>query len=273
MKRKAVILGHGFIGQRIREELKYPISNIRIHNFSDIDTILKKYKPQVLINCIGHTGKSNVDDCEKALDKTLTTNTFIPTLLAEATRRHNIKLVHISSGCIYHYDYGKQSPVTETRPPDYYDLYYSRTKIYAERILSDLSKNQDILIVRIRIPLDNRPHPRNILTKLIKYKTIIDIPNSITYIPDFLKILQSLIKRNAKGIYNIALKGSLRYVELLDVYRKYRPHFQYKIIRLKDLKLIRTNLILSTKKLEKTKIKIRKPKDILEECVREYLNY
>ncbi len=212
-----------------------------------------------------------MDDCEFALDKTITANTFVPTLLAEGAIRNNIKFVHISSGCIYHYDYSKPKPIGENKVPDFVELYYSRTKIYTERILEILSKKYNILIARIRIPLDDRPHSKNVLTKLIQFKKIVDVPNSVTYIPDFITILKHLLKIDARGIYNIVNRGSLKYPDLLKVYQKYVPDFQYKVIDYKKLNLVRTNLVLSTRKLESTGLRLRTTKEILEECVKNYL--
>jgi dTDP-4-dehydrorhamnose reductase len=273
MKHRILILGKGFIGDRLQEELSCGVSTRRISAFSDIFSQIQRYRPEILINCIGHTGAGNVDGCELALDKTLQANTYIPILLAEAAYRHKIKLVHLSSGCIFHYDYARQRPITENPIPDYYDLYYSRSKIYAENVLRGLARRCNILILRIRIPLDVRPHPKNLLTKLISYKTVIDVPNSVTYIPDFIRALRHLIKIDARGIYNVVAKGPLRYPALLDVYRNYVPGFQYKVISLKQLKLARTNLILSTRKLERTGFKVRPINEILRECVQEYVKY
>jgi len=269
---KILILGKGFIGQILQEAFNCDVSERKIYSFKDAEEEIKKYNPKIIINCIGHTGR-NVDNCEKDLDKTLIANTFIPIILAEIALRNNIKLVHISSGCIYHYDYSRSVPINENKVPDFFELFYSRTKIYSDQALEVLTKKYPILIVRIRIPLDNRPHPRNILTKLINYKKVIDIPNSVTYIPDFIKALKHLIEINAKGIYNVVNKGALRYPELLDVYKKYVPDFEYTIIDYKELNLVRTNLILSTKKLEKTGFKIRDIKEVLEECVKTYIKY
>jgi hypothetical protein len=75
------------------------------------------------------------------------------------------------------------------------------------------------------------------------------------------------------GIYNVVNKGALRYSELLDVYKKYVPRFEYEIIDYRKLKLIRTNLVLSTEKLERSGFKIRNIKEVLEECVQGYLKY
>jgi 3,5-epimerase/4-reductase len=272
MTNKILILGRGFIGNRLQEELGCRLSDRKIHSYQDAEEEIKRFRPEVIINCIGHIGM-NVDDCEKDLDKSLTANTFVPVILAEAALRQNVRLVHISSGCIYHYDYSKDSPIDENKIPDFFELFYSRTKIYAERALSVLSKKYPILIVRLRVPLDKRPHPRNLLTKLINYKKVIDIPNSVTYIPDFINALSHLIKIDTRGIYNIVNRGGLRYQELMEIYKRYAPGFKYELIELKKLNRVRTNLILSTDKLEQSGFKVRSIQEVLEECVREYVNH
>jgi dTDP-4-dehydrorhamnose reductase len=225
----------------------------------------------VVINCIGFIG-SNVDECEQDKDKTLMSNAFIPLILAEVALRHKIRLVHVSTGCMYHFDYSKDKSIDEDKIPDYFNLFYSRSKIYSDQSLKILSNEFPILIVRPRIPLDNRPSPKNILNKLISYKNnIIDIPNSVTYMPDFVKAVKYLINVEAKGIFNVVNKGGLRYPELLDVYKKYVPDFKYSVIDFKGLKIDRTNIILSTQKLEKSGFKVRDIHEVLEECVKEYL--
>ena len=272
MKDKILILGRGYLGNRLQEELDCEISNRKIYSFEDAEEECKRYNPDIIINCIGFVG-DNVDECEKNINNTLIANTFIPIILAEVCLRNNIRLIHIGSGCIYHYEYSKDPPIAEDKTPDFFELFYSRTKIYSDQALAVLSKKYPILITRIRVPLDNRPHPRNLLTKLIKYKRIIDIPNSITYIPDFINALKHLIKINAKGIYNVVNKNSLKYPELTEVYKKYNPDFKYEVIDFKKLNAVRTNLILSTEKLEKSGFKVRDIHEVLEECVKEYIKY
>ncbi|MCU0652628.1 MAG: hypothetical protein MUC39_06800 [Candidatus Omnitrophica bacterium] len=181
--------------------------------------------------------------------------------------------MHISSGCIYKFDYSKDSPIKEEKIPDFFGLYYSRSKIYAERPLDVLSKKYNILIVRIRIPLDGRPHPRNILTKLIKYKKVIDTSNSVTYLPDFIRALKHLIRIDAQGIYNLVNKGGLQYPDLLEVYKKYVPDFKYTVIKYRALNLVRSNLIMSTSKLKRSGFKVRNIKEVFDECVKNYLKY
>ncbi|MFA5199475.1 MAG: sugar nucleotide-binding protein [Candidatus Omnitrophota bacterium] len=271
MNRKILILGKGFIGERLQRELDCRIDSSIINSFADAEGLIKKYNPKIIINCIGITGKNNVDDCELDKNQTLLANSFIPVILAEAALRNNIKLVHISSGCIFNFDYKKDKPIEEGSQNYFFKLFYSRSKIYAEKALETLARDYNILIARIRIPLLNAKHPKNVLDKLIKYKKVIDMPNSVTYIPDFIKAIKHLIKIDARGIFNIVNKGALRYPLLMKIYQKYTPEFKYTVIGLSKLGLVRTNLLLSTKKLEKSGFKVRNINSVLEECVKEYL--
>lgn len=268
-----LVLGKGFIGTRIADALGCQSSGLKLRSFSDVERVIALHRPKVLINCIGYTGENNVDDCELDKDKTLFANACLPLLLQEAALRFGIKLVHLSSGCIYHYDYKKDRPITEGRRPDFLDLYYSRSKIYAELALGPFLKTQPTLIVRLRIPLDDRPHPRNILTKLIGYRRVIDLPNSVSYLPDFIEALKHLIRIDGRGIFNVTNAGALRYPELLDVYKRFVTRFEYRIVPFKTLGLVRTNLILSTRKLKMSGFKVRHIREVLEQCVRNYLAY
>ena len=80
-----------------------------------------------------------------------------------------------------------------------------------------------------------------------------------------------MIKIDACGIYNAVNKGGLRYPKLMKIYQKYVPGFRYTVIDLGKLGLVRTNLLLSIAKLEKSGFKARSINSILEECVKEYL--
>jgi len=271
INKKVLILGKGFIGERLQKELNCQITGAFIKSYQDAQGIVKQYQPKVIINCIGMTGKNNVDDCELDIDGVLLGNSFIPVILAEVALRNNIKLVHISSGCIFNYDYKKNKPIREDSEDYFFKLFYSRSKIYAEKPLEVLARDYNILIARIRIPLLNAKHPKNVLDKLLKYKKVIDIPNSVTYIPDFVKAIKHLIKIDARGVYNLVNKGGLRYPDLMKIYQKYVPVFKLQTITLNKLGLVRTNLLLSTSKLEKSGFKVRNINSVLDECVKEYL--
>lgn len=265
-----IILGDGYIAYKIKSYFNFPIVKNRINFYEDVECVIEEFKPECIINCIGFTGYQNVDDCENDINKTLQSNVMVPLLLAEACMKYKIKLIHISSGCIYNYDHDMMAPLSETAFPTFFDLAYSRSKFYAEEALCPLTIEKDILITRIRIPLDNESSPRNVLTKLLYFKEIIDIPNSVTYLPDFMKALDHLMVIDARGVYNTVNDGGLRYPELLDFYNKYveNPH-EYKVIY--TLPMPRSNLLLSTKKLSDSGFNVRHIKDVFKECVTTYI--
>jgi len=265
-----LVFGKGWMGNRIADYLGCVLSERKITTYEDVQAEIDRFKPKALINCVGHFGR-NVDSCEDDKTRTLMAHTFIPLLIAEGAVRNALKLVHLSSGCIYQYDYNVNKPLTEDTTPDFHDLYYSRTKIYTETALASLGASTNVLQVRLRMPLDYIPHRRNLLDKLLSFPSVIDLPNSVTYVPDFLEALKHLMKIDAEGIYNVVNFGGLRFRELLEEYRKYNPNHSYAITDQAGTKLVRTNMILSTDKLEETGFAVRDIHDVLPECVEKYV--
>lgn len=265
---KIAILGNGWIGNKLKEHLGGEIIS-SVTTLVGLENTILEMKPEVLINTVGHTGGNNVDACELNRDKTLVSNSLIPLIAAEVAVRNKVKFVHISSGCIYD---GCPTALTEEDPPNFFDLFYSRTKIYAEGALKPMINKYGFLILRPRIPLDNKPHLRNILTKLIGYRKVIDVPNSVTYIPDLLCAVEALLKEDAWGIFNVVNDGTLKYPDLMEAYRVYRPEFQYEITTLEELGIKRTNVILDSSKLGKYWT-ARNINWLLDDCVREYTSF
>ena len=74
MDKKILILGKGFIGERLQKAFNCRIDETFISSFSGAQNLIKKYKPRVIINCIGVTGRNNVDDCELDIDGVLLAN-------------------------------------------------------------------------------------------------------------------------------------------------------------------------------------------------------
>ena len=70
-RNEILIFGKGYLGSRLAEEWKCNITDKRINSLQDAQEEIEKYKPGIIINCIGHTGINNVDDCEINKDKTL----------------------------------------------------------------------------------------------------------------------------------------------------------------------------------------------------------
>jgi|LSQX01.2.fsa_nt_gb dTDP-4-dehydrorhamnose reductase len=94
-------------------------------NFLRIVEVLKTIKPQVVINCIGIVKQSSVAD--NAL-LNISINALLPHHLAQTCRERGIRLIHISTDCVFA---GTKGYYTEDEAADATDL-YGRTKLLGE---------------------------------------------------------------------------------------------------------------------------------------------
>lgn len=206
--------------------------------------ILETTRPGFAINAAGYTGKPNVDACESAREETLQGNVELPRLLAETFAAHGLPWAHVSSGCIYNgakfSAHGKTEIVndltsvrkqlaaapesfagfTETDEPNFsFDSppcsFYSGSKAQAEQ---ELRTFEQIYVMRLRIPFDERDNPRNFLSKLQRYPKIYDNTNSLSHRMDFANATLDLWRKRAPfGVYNATNPG---FVTTRDVVRK-----------------------------------------------------
>ena len=269
---KYLIFGNGYLGNKFNEFLEEStLSEARINSVEDVKTEIQKHNPEFIINCAGKTGKPNVDWCEENKIETLEGNILVPTYMAIACKQLNKKMVNIGSGCIY-YGIQEGQSFTEEDVPNFEGSYYSRTKLISEKILSDFN----VLMIRLRMPIDGHPGPRNLLTKLLGYKQIVNIPNSITVIPDLLSITKQLMDKNQTGIFNVVNKNPITHGDLLKIYEEIsNKKLNYELIDPNSLDQItlagRSNCVLSTEKLEKLGIIVPETKEALKKCITQYV--
>jgi dTDP-4-dehydrorhamnose reductase len=257
--KKILVLGHkSFIAQHL------PYDTIKERIFLDDEYVyglLDKYKPDVLINCIGWCGIKNIDDCENNKIKTYETNTLIPGLLASACEKLDIRFLHFGSGCVY----SGKSPNTL----QYYQTtsnnkdagwketdaaspvsYYSKTKYAADLMIGDL---KNVSILRLRMPVGPLNHPRNLLNKLIGYKDIVEELNSVSFTDDIPIAIEHILKNDLVGIYHLTSRTPIKHSMLLDEIKKYMPEFSYNKITTEELDKLtvarRSNCVLDNTKL------------------------
>lgn len=246
-----LVLGGGFLGKRIAEEFDAEILTERIKNANDLSEAISRNVmewPDVIVNCIGKTGRPNVDWCEKNKAETYVSNVHVPYLLAEFCKRHDIKLVHISSGCVYQGD-NQKNGWGEEDEPNFTGSFYSFTKAAAEKILSEYA---NVLTLRIRMPIDSTPNDRELIGKLLKYDKVINTPNSVTVVQDLLDALRALLANDSVGIFNVVNPEPVTHKQILDIYEEVSGKKLNKTyIEAKDLvtDAPRSNCILNTNKL------------------------
>ncbi|MBM3230096.1 sugar nucleotide-binding protein [Candidatus Pacearchaeota archaeon] len=215
---RPLILGKGYVSSFFKAKLPQAIHHQeKIRSLQDAQELCSSFQPTHIINCAGITGKPNVDWCESHASETYFGNVILPLFLASVTTKQGIHLTHVGSGCIYEGNNNGQG-FSEEDAPNFSGSLYSRSKAVAERVLQDFP----VLQVRLRMPLDSVPHPRNLLTKLLNYaeqgNPIVSALNSISYLPDFTHATLALMDRGKTGIYNIVNPGAITHEELLNAY-------------------------------------------------------
>jgi len=269
-----LVLGKGFISDHLPYK-KYD-KHIPVDELTIEEKIIDKYRPDIIINCIGRTGSPNVDWCENNKIETVESNISIPLLLASVTEKYGIKLIHLGSGCIY---YGRSPHATNQLMPNengtYIDeftnkklsptwiepgwketdfanpvSFYSKTKYACDLALAPMDH---VTILRLRMPISPMNSSRNLLSKLIQYSKVLEEPNSVTFTEDLVNAIDWVIKNNKTGIYHVTSPQPLTHSMLLDEYKKYVPNHQYEKISKKELnKMVvatRSNCILDSSKI------------------------
>jgi len=266
-----LIFGNGFVAGKFKHALDNAIiSTADITDRQAVTAEIQKIKPDVVINCAGKTGKPNVDWCEDHKAETFNSNTIGPLILAHACSQLNTYMVHIGSGCIYTGD-NKGKGFTEEDAPNFFGSFYSRTKIWSEQALTAFP----VLQLRLRMPVDNIPGPRNLITKIIRYPKIISIPNSVSILDDFINAAKKLIEKKRTGIYNVTNPGAITNAEILELYKEIvEPKHTYEIISIEELskltKAQRSNCVLNTRKLESEGIKLPPIKEAIKKTLLKY---
>ncbi|KAJ6238889.1 trifunctional udp-glucose 4 [Anaeramoeba flamelloides] len=219
----------GYIGKRIvsvleKEGATYYCAKSRLENRNDIIQELEEYQPTNVINAAGVVGKPNVDWCEDHKQEVQFINVTCTLSLAHLCHTRGIHLTQLGTGCIYEYD-GDHQPrsgkcFTELDKPNFDGSFYSKTKAIAEELLKTYLDNT--LVLRIRMPITSDPEDkRSLVSKLINYEKVIDIPNSMTILQDMLPILVDMSKKKITGIFNFTNPGAFSHNQVLSLYKKY----------------------------------------------------
>lgn len=251
----------GWIGQKIVKLLElqgqaYYVAESRMEDRSEILKEIQTSKPKYIINCAGITGTPTVDYCETHQIETIRSNIIGTLNLIDTVYTYGIHITNIGSGCIY--EYNKTHPIgsgigfKETDEPNFFGSFYSRTKAITETFAR---RYDNVLTLRIRMPIDiDIDHPKNLIGKLIRYQKVINIPNSVTILPDLLPIAIEMTKNERKGIYNFTNPGTLSHNEILTLYKHIvNPEFEWTNFTLEEQSRVllsrRSNCHLDTSKL------------------------
>lgn len=241
-------IGRGFVAQHLPYKIieqKFTINQNEISDFLD------HYEPNVIVNTIGHCGNPNIDSCQIEKVKTFETNVALPLLFATECHRRNIQFIHIGSGCIFCGESPSSNGWRETDVPNPASL-YARSKYSCDLAIQDL---ENVCIFRIRMPISKLDHPRNYLNKIFKYTSILDCPNSVTFLDDLTRAVQWAVDNDKRGVYHLTSPLTVSAAEIVQLYRYFpnTPKFRYQIIGEDELSRLvtapRSNCMIDNSKI------------------------
>ena len=270
---KVLLYGaNGWIGQKVHELLVSEghtvlVGNMRAENSSDLEEEIKQVNPTNIISTIGRTHGTidgvkytTIDYLEQKgkLRENIRDNLYSPTVIAIISNKYGIHYAYLGTGCIFTYD-GDEHPYEEERggfaecaKPNFFGSSYSIVKGYTDMIMKMFD---NVLNVRIRMPITDEINSRNFITKITTYNKICSISNSMTVLPELLPVMIDMCEKKVTGTVNLTNPGLISHNEILEMYREIvDKDFTWNNFSIEEQRQIlaseRSNNFLDTSRLE-----------------------
>jgi len=233
----------GMIGNLLTQKgFAWQWANSRLQDRESVERELLHSGCTHVMNAAGLTGRPNVDWCETNRQETIRVNVIGTLTLADLCAIHGIHMTNFATGCIFHYDKNKPEKVerdeslvakdagktfSEEDRPNFTGSFYSETKGYVENMLREF---EHVLTLRVRMPIDGDVlcNKRNFIYKISHYNKVVNIPNSMTVLPELLPYAIEMSLRRLTGIYNFCNPGAISHNQVLELYRDYiDPDFKW----------------------------------------------
>lgn len=269
---KVLLYGkYGWIGEKVFSLLiekghDVIIGNARAENSESLEEEIKLIQPTNIISTIGRThGKigdkdyTTIDYLEQPgkIKENVRDNLYSPVMIALIARKYNIHYAYLGTGCIFTYDnehpFGEElNGFTPDSKPNFFGSSYSIVKGYTDMLMKMFD---NVLNVRIRMPITDEIHPRNFITKITTYKKICSIHNSMSVLPELLPIMIDMCEKGTTGTINLTNPGLISHNEILEMYKEIvDTDFTWENFDIEEQRKIleseRSNNFLDTSKLE-----------------------
>lgn len=213
---------------------------------ADLEDLLQKENiTNIILDSKKSYGKNiwNTSFIEDKLDINIKSNLYTPLSICNICKKYKIHLTYIGDGCIF--------KDTNSSEPDLTVSAHSIVNIYNEKLITELYDN--VLYLRVRYPISGELTPACYLMKLLSYKKIIDVDNSVSILLDLIPILFKMIEKNITGIYNFFGNNYINSINtILLLKHNFDSHISFNVISKEEHNELigeRSNVILNNNKL------------------------
>lgn len=212
----------GLLGQALTAALKAAKAKPKPLSSADCDIlepinvekILNKYDPDLIINAAAYT---QVDLAEEQEEAAFALNATAPPLLAAESAKRGIPFVHYSTDFVFNGN--NKTPYTVYDDPGAFSV-YGISKAEGEKNLLMLGYHNTLII---RISWLFGPGKMNFVEKILslaetrdKLTVVNDQTGSPSYAPDVAENTLKLLENDATGIYHLANSGEATWYDLAN---------------------------------------------------------
>ena len=181
-------------------------------DIKNIDKIVERIKPEVVINCIGLLNK--VAEENQALAVLI--NSYLPHYMDELSEKANFKFIHVSTDCVFD---GKKGKYTVDSFKDAYSFYGQ------SKALGELNNNRSVTLRTSIVGPDENPKGIGLFQWFMNqenetkgYSKV--IWTGITTI-QFAKCMEEAIEKDLSGLYHAVNGEEIPKADLLRLFAKY----------------------------------------------------
>lgn len=181
-------------------------------NMNNIDKIIKRLQPQVVINCIGLLNKV----AEENQSLAILINSYFPHYMDELSEKEHFKFIHVSTDCVFDGKKGQYSV----------DDFKTATSFYGQsKALGELNNNKSVTLRTSIVGPDENPNGIGLFQWFMNQKGTTKgfskvVWTGITTI-QFAKCMEEAIKNNLTGIYHVVNGEEITKANLLRLFAKY----------------------------------------------------
>jgi len=213
------------------EILGVDLAELDMTNLAAVETMVRDFVPDVILNCAAYT---QVDNCETEKELAWSVNVKGPENLAVCARKHDGRLIHVSTD--YVFDGAREIPLPYAENDEPGPLsYYGVTKLESETTVQRAIDRHVILRTAWMYGLNGQNFLKTMLKLAvnkpgIEVKVVNDQYGSPTWSYRLAMQILKLIENNGRGTYHATAEGyctwyelAVYFLEKMDVPHRVRP--------------------------------------------------